>query len=1359
MPHPSDLESLTPAQKAAVLAQLRNSRSAKPPLIQKCADARPALSFGQEQLWLAQQVDPDSAVYNLPARFRVRGNLDARAFSNSLRKVVERHEVLRTVVRSTGAALYAELLDARGFDVAFEDLRDRSATERDELRDRRTREEALRPFDLTRDYPIRCLILRFADDEFDVALTLHHIAADGWSVGILMKEAAAFYGRLDDRSALAQLTVQYADYAAWARKRAEAAADQLAWWKEQLDGAEPLRLPAAPILHQRSAEAYIATRSLGAELALRVRQFCRDQKTTVFMLMLATYEVVLWRYTGQADFVVGAPIANRSRPELEPLIGYFVNLLPLRARIRPDMSIATFVDQTRETVLSANARQDVAFERLANTASTPSSPLPVAVTLTVHNNPVSTAEFSGLRITPVPSPEHSTRFDIELHVTEEQDDIRLTAFYRRDPFGNEAFRGIAGHLATVLDIFMSKSSRALGTIPLLTSAEIAERDEWNRTDAPYPRDATIAPVFIEQVERRPDAVAVRSDHGTLSYRELHLRALHLASYLRSIGVMAESRVAVMMPRSDDLIGTLLGIIYAGAAYVAIDPLWPVERCAQLIEQSSAACVITTAEFADRLPMFWGPVVNLDVDAEEMAGAAVLEAPVSVEPTALAYISFTSGSTGVAKAVGVTQRNVLRLVKGNGYVRFDENCVFAQYAPVAFDASTFEIWGALLNGATLAVAPSGPLSISELGGFVQEHGVTTMWLTAGLFHQVAQSDLAAFRSVCELLAGGDRVLPAAAGRVLSALPDCRLVNGYGPTEATTFACTHTITCEDAAKHTVPIGRPIANTHVYVLDRSLCLCPSGIPGELYIGGDGVARGYVNAPDLTAERFVPDPFSSVPGDRMYRTGDIVRQQSDGIFEFIGRTDSQVKVRGFRVEPDEVAAALCRVDGVADAVVVAREGPGGENQIWAYVVTCRSGVTDDVLRTSLAATLPGHLLPSGFVYVDSIPLTANGKPDRHALPAPQLQSSSACSVPRDVIEFQLMRIWEEMLGCHSVSLTDDFFAIGGSSLSAVRVIARIEERFGLKLPLVTMFRYPIVSQLADRIRDGRGSEKPSCLVRLNCGGSRPPLFLVHPAGGNILCFTELAREIARERPLYAFQCRGLDPSEEPFSAIPEMALHYVELMRQVQPEGPYFLAGLSMGGMVAYEMARILEGRDLPVAFLGVIDSGPLSADEKLRIQGISPEELMLWRVENWNAEFIRQNHDTDASRLERVLQLAREAGLVLPDLDLPGLMHLLEIYRVNAMAHVNYIPDPCGVPMTLFRAAESIEASDRELGWTGLARGGVEVVVTPGRHETLIGPGHAAEFARELDRCLDTAEQSFCRRETESAATSRGRAQWTL
>jgi amino acid adenylation domain-containing protein len=512
-------------------------------------------------------------------------------------------------------------------------------------------------------------------------------------------------------------------------------------------------------------------------------------------------------------------------------------------------------------------------------------------------------------------------------------------------------------------------------------------------------------VFLHEAESRPEAIALRSHRGAVSYGELHRGALCLASYLSSFGISQESRVAVVIARSDTLITALLGIIYAGGAYVAIDPSWPVEHCSQLIEQSSAACLITSSEHLDSLPVFWGPVVNVDADANDIAAAALLDGPVRVEPDSLAYISFTSGSAGLPKPVGVTHRNVLRLVKGTNYGCFDRDRVFLQYAPVAFDASTFEIWGALLNGATLAVAPPVPLSIYELGACVQAHGVTTMWLTAGLFHQFAQSDLGAFTSIRELLTGGDRVSPAAAQRVLAALPACRLINGYGPTETTTFGCTHAITPLDAAGCSVPIGRPIANTRVYVLDSALGLCPCGIPGELYIGGDGVARGYVNAPDLTAERFIPDPFGSAAGGRLYRTGDIVRQRADGVIEFIGRADSQVKVRGYRVEPDEVAAALCRIPGVRDAIAVAREA-GGETQIWAYVVPFDSALTTASLRSAMAAAVPDYLVPSGFVFIDSIPLTRNGKPDRQALPPPEAETIARCSVPRDVIEFQLGRI-----------------------------------------------------------------------------------------------------------------------------------------------------------------------------------------------------------------------------------------------------------------------------------------------------------------------------------------------------------------
>jgi aspartate racemase len=700
----------------------------------------------------------------------------------------------------------------------------------------------------------------------------------------------------------------------------------------------------------------------------------------------------------------------------------------------------------------------------------------------MQNMPHYELELGGLRLSHQKTDSGTAKFDLTLFAFEQGSGLRLLLEYCTDLFESSTAQRMLGHLRTLLEGVIADPDRRLSELPLLTEPERYQLlVEWNATATEYPHDATIGRLFQLQATRTPDAVAVLAAGDRLTYRQLEDRANRVANYLRSRGVARESRVAVCLHRSPALVVALLGVLKAGAAYVPLEPGDPPARLGQLLDDAGVGTLVTEQAQRGKLPPDWAErAICLDEVGEAIAGASS-EAPEPGLADQLACIMYTSGSTGRPKGVAVPQRAVVRLVQGTDYFQGGPSETFLQLAPVAFDASTFEIWGALLTGARLVVAPPGTPSLEEIGRTVRDHGVTTLWLTAGLFHLMVDRDLTDLKGVRQLLAGGDVLSVAHVERVLRELPHCRFINGYGPTESTTFATCHPVAADDL-RGSVPIGRPIANTRAYVLDHDLEPVPTGLAGELYLGGAGLARGYLGQPGLTADRFVPDPFGPTFGGefggRLYRTGDRVRWRWDGTLEFLGRLDEQIKVRGHRVEPGEVEAALRSMTAVSAAAVVARKDSAGEQRLVAYVVPEGPQIGVDQIREYLQGRLPAYMIPATFTFMERLPLTPTGKVDRRALPDPQDATPArdgAFVAPRDPIEELLATIWAAVLRVDRVGIHDNFFDLGGHSLLATQVISRILSTLGIELPLRTIFETPTVAGMAAWVAAANGDGEAS--------------------------------------------------------------------------------------------------------------------------------------------------------------------------------------------------------------------------------------------------------------------------------------------
>ncbi|HVR98951.1 MAG TPA: amino acid adenylation domain-containing protein [Thermoanaerobaculia bacterium] len=1059
----------------------REAGPAAPPLVAIPPELRPRvpLSFAQQRLWFLDQLEPGSPLYNLPAALRLDGALDAEALSHALGEIVRRHESLRTTFPAVDGEPVQRVHSWEGFSLPRVDL---TGLGEEEAR-RLALEDAARPFDLERGPLFRPLLLRLAPETHVLLASMHHIVGDGWSTGVLVRELAALYAafRSGLPSPLPELPLQYPDFALWQRSwlAGEVLEAELAWWREQLAGLPALlELPT-----DRPRPAVRGTRGawlLGAlpdELAAALRALARAHGTTLFMVLLAGFETLLSRYSGQRDLAVGMPIAGRNRVELEGLIGFLVNTLVLRADLSGAPSFAGLLRRTRDAALGAYAHQDLPFEKLveelAPERSLAHTPL-FQVLLALQNVPREALELPGLRIGSLLGDDDSAKFDLMVLLDESGTGIGGIAgsvSYATDLFDAATIDRLWGHFRNLLAAASAGPETSVAELSLLDAAELRQLlVDWNDTATPYPRQRTIPDLFAEQVALRPEAPALEWGERTLTYAELDRRARGLAHRLRSLGVGPEVRVAVCLERSPEMIVAFLATLKAGGAYVPLDLSYPWERLSWMLEDSGAPVLIADAGLLPEGALMDVPlqVVLLDDDWQDAPEPPDLP---GTGPESLAYVMYTSGSTGRPKGVAVPQRAIVRLVRDTDYAQLTPDDRVAQVSNPVFDAATFEVWGALLNGGCLVgIERDIVLSPLELADALRRRRISATFLTAALFHQIAHDVPGAFATVRHLLAGGDAIEPRWARAVLESGPPERLVNGYGPTETTTFAVWHLIQAVPPGAATVPIGRPLANARLYVLDPGLAPQPAGVPGELYIGGDGVARGYHGRPDLTAERFVPDPWGEA-GDRLYRTGDLVRYRRDGVVEFLGRIDRQVKIRGFRIEPGEIEAALLEYPGVKEAVVMVRQDPGApqdsaEKRLAAYFVADLDG---SLLRRHLETRLPAYMVPASFTRLEALPLTPNGKVDRAALPAPEgsrsTRSDTVFEEPETATERELAAIWAEILDADRVGAGDDFFQLGGHSLLAVRVVSRMRAAFHLDLSVRLLFDTPRLRDLAAAI------------------------------------------------------------------------------------------------------------------------------------------------------------------------------------------------------------------------------------------------------------------------------------------------------
>jgi len=1315
------------------------------------------LSFPQQRLWFIQQLDTKSSVYNIPIALRLRGPLEVSALHASLNDIVARHEALRTrFVAENGEPV--QVVDGPR-PVKLEIV---TGTEKN--LQALLLEHGNRPFDLATDLMIRATLVQLAPEEQVLLLVMHHIASDEWSVNVFLKELDAFYrGHLNGVAAqLAPLPIQYPDFATWQKTYLQGTLleDQLAYWKTQLGGKiEMTELPADyRRLAAQSSRGGYARAELPTDACEAIISRGKRDGMTPFILMLAAFQTLLAKYTGQNDIVIGSPIAGRNRAESEDLIGFFVNTLVLRTNFAGEPTFSDILQRVREVALGAYANQDLPFERLVEMLqpdrSSTQSAL-VRIMFALQNSDWENFRIGNVTAQMVELPSTSAKFDLTFVIKQSPSGFGAAVEYNTDLYEKAAIERLLRSFQNLLKAIADQPHQKIASLPLLSDVERRQiLVEWNATERPFPADKGVHEIFLDQVAKTPELTAVVFGQTELTYRELDHRSNQFASYLRKRGVTRGTLVPICMERSLEMIIGTLAILKAGGAYVPLEPTTPSERLRLMLEDIDSPVFITRSRDAFAFSSLAPGSKVIEFERELQTIGQEKSSPFSTKVSGddPAYVMFTSGSTGKPKGVIVPHRAINRLAVNTDFVPFDTTLRMAHVSNVAFDAATFEIWGALLNGGKLINIPKEiVLSPHDFARELRRREITTMFLTVALFNQIASEIPDAFATMRDLMVGGDALEPKWIKEVLQHGPPKRLLNGYGPTETTTFAAWHEVKKVIEGK-SVPIGRPIANTQLYVLDRTMQPVPAGVAGELYIGGPGLAVGYLNSPDLTAQRFVANPFSNEPRSRLYKTGDLVRFLPDGNVEFLGRTDFQVKLRGFRIELGEIETVLCRHPLVREAAVVVRQSEPGDKRLVAYYVSKNGAIAADELRRYLKQNLPDYMVPSQLVPLPSMPLNANGKIDRPALPVPMDldRQDSVTVIAQSDLERDLQQVFQEILGSKRVGIRDNFFEIGGHSLLAVRLFAQIEKKLGKKIPLPLLFQAPTVEDLARAIRQNTWRTPSSCIVEIKPTGSKPPIFWLHNlgggGGGGLFTYRALAQLLGPDQPSY-----GIAAPAEPFNRIELMAAHYIDAIKSVQPVGPYIIGGYCFGGIVAFEVARQLKQQGADIGMVALLESGlhgvpgePTKVSPAFAMQLL--ESLPVLSGELFGArKQLLQRFRRKASALHRRFIASRRKADITATTSAKLLDELVDMsaypkdYRHFAQVHfealLHYAPLPYQGKLTLFRTRQqAVLKWNPEVIWRMFATSGVDVKIIPGTHETILQPPFVDALAQTLSKCLE-------------------------
>lgn len=1275
------------------------------------SDSAPITEAQSEILAAVQMGDDANRAFNESLVIELRGPLDQAALEKSVLHIMQRHPSLRSKFCPT---------DLKQIFLPIPDSLSLPVKEARSLKDLCEAATAT-VFDLVNGPLVLWQLARLGPEQHSLIFTAHHIVCDGWSTGMIVAEISQSYNAF--RAAKMPMLpppMSFADYARSLNDSNSGNSKDRDFWLEQFR--EPAPSLELPVDHPRPPLKTYAAGFESTEVPpVLFKKLQADSATlggTLFATLLAAFATLLNRLTGQCDLVVGVPSAGQTLAGCNELVGHCLNFLPLRLRCPEHSTFLDFSKAVSRVVLDAYDHQNFTFGRLVQELKIPRDPARLPLVSAVFNIDRSGFErltFDGLNVEVRSNPKQSVNFEIFFNLVQSDSSLIVECEYNSDIFAPGTIRRWLNQYLVLLEAVCAKPEMEIDALKLLSSSEPDLLHLWSGRTTEYPRDSTIHQLFESVAAEHADRTALLQGDEVVTYRELCQRSRFLAS---EIGPLSPGTpVGIVASGSLNVIVGLLGILMAGGAYLPVDPSLPNERIELMLSEAGVTIVVADGDF--KLPS--RRMVAIPNDAPPFEALPVSEAV----STDAAYVLYTSGSTGTPKGVLVPHRAVIRLVRGADYIGFGHDDVFLQAAPLSFDASTFEIWGALLNGATLVVLPTGSYGLDRLACALRSHAVTTLWLTSGLFQTMVDEHLDSMKGVRNLLAGGDVLSIPHLRRAMNAMPSTRFVNGYGPTENTTFTTCHTIVAEDLKRPSVPIGKPIANSTVFILDQEMRQVPVGIEGELYTGGDGLSIGYLNDPERTASVFVNAPALG----RVYRTGDRARWRDDGSIEFLGRWDRQVKIRGVRVEPSEIEVALLTHPKVAEARAGMRGNSAAAKTLVAWVCL-RGDVDRRELNDHLAAKLPSFLRPDAIVIVDRFPLTASGKIDVDSLPSPDVSARTRSAPPQTAVEKQLATLWSDVLGGVEPGRDDSFFVLGGHSLLALRMFSRVEREFGVSLPLVALLKAPTIRKFAslielEGVQSTGSTERRIPIATLNPAGSHEPLFLIHGGDGGVIFYRSLAERLSENRPILAIESPGFREGNAYYASIEEMAEAYCAVIRSRQPVGPYFLGGYSFGAIVAYEIAGIL------------VASGE-SISGFVNIDGLSPRLMDFGRTDRLKREWRRQAHSGPLGQLSGLAKYAlQRLSARTRGSKSAAIEHVFDsaLYGAHVELLKNYRVQPLPIAMDLLRVDEPEGGVPPDYGWQSLVER-LEVRVVSGEHESLFREGNLRSLTRAVAAALRAA-----------------------
>jgi amino acid adenylation domain-containing protein len=1321
------------------------------------------LSPAQQRLWFMEQLNAGVPVYNEAEAVRLTGELNVDALVTALNMIVARHELLRATIETIDGVPHAVIHDDWPLHFEKIDLGALPAAQRELEMQHLLTAKPRALYSLESEPGIRVALVQLSSREHVLVLMMHHIICDWSSEGIIWRELSALYRSLigGQPAALPPLAITHGDYAAWQQKQIadEDFAADLAFWEEKLrDAPALLEVPAdrvrPTVLSYRGGR--LRTR-LGGAMTAKLRRTSQQEKVSLFTIFAAALNTLLYRYTGSDDILLGIPLADRDQQELQSVIGFLLHTHVLRTKIAGSMSFRDLLGAVQKGALELYAHRAAPFDQIVRKLGQERSPghtplFQVMLNWRDRDQQLSFIGMDGLAVESLMSHSNTAKFDLLLFATDEGEEIGLEMEYNADLFDEDRIARMLGHYETVLESATADPARAVNHLEILPAAECRQvLYDWNRTETPYHSDTFVHRLIEAQVANTPNATALLFEDAPLSYAELNARANRLAHYLRGLGVKPDARVAVCAERSFEMVIALLAILKAGGAYVPFDPTYPAERLRFMIDDAKPVVLLTQAHLKNLFSTVDValPVIELTETSawSQMPASNPDPRDLGLTPQHVAYVIYTSGSTGKPKGVMVQHQGLCnRLDWMQNAYRMNAGDAVLQKTPFGFDVSVWEFFWPLTIGARLVVArPEGHKDPAYLVEAIRKNGITTAHFVPSMLQAFLDYPKAATCTTLVRVVCSGEALPAAlARRFVEQLPHAALHNLYGPTEATVDVTAWTSPANNLPEN-IPIGRPIANTRMYVLDAWRQPAPIGVPGELYIAGVQVARGYLNRPELTAEKFLADPFTTGPDARMYRTGDLGRWQRDGNIEYLGRNDFQVKIRGFRIELGEIENELLRHPGVRQCVVTV-QGGDAEKRLAAYLVAADAKIAPSVedLRATLQRRLPNYMVPSVFAFIDEMPLTPNGKADIKKLmqlEARAAQRETPTEAPRDEVETRLVQIWERVLDVRPIGIRNNFFDVGGYSLMIMKLFTQINKAFDRALPIATIFRHPTIEQLATLIRGN--SIEGSALVPLRAQGTKPPLYIVH----SYLTYERFRRVIEEDRPLYGLH--ELEDDDEHIASVHERVEEYARLIREAQPDGPYSLIGWCASGPITVEIARKLQEWGGKIAMLGLIDA--VHPHYVAEMQRERAQSQLLDRYRAWKdyhlrrlARFPRTGkvryfagalRDAAVGRVRRailrygqpLLRLCTRVGFAIPRF----VDHLAAVRIENPEAYPGKI--------TLFRPLETNhEYRDPTLGWSRLATAGVDVVWTPGNHETMFLEGNVEKFGQLVQEVMGNASK---------------------